>query len=212
MLSQADTLIKILDIIMKFESRLLPFDKIRRSSARATTILGLCKRFSLKLHYGSTLLDVGSGDQAITKVIASTVFNTDKIYPYDVYGFKSIKSADPLFLPNKYKYVVMFMSLHHLSHVTTSLKVVYNAMQPGGLLFIREHDTLSPNYGHFLEFVHLFYATINKEDVTNVVRFGQFYMSRKTLISMCQLVGFKLIGSTIVDKRFLRSYTIVFGR
>lgn len=170
-------------------------------------------------------LDVGTSEGAITNEFVEYLhLPKERAFGIDIIEQKSpstlftSKAYDGVNLPwkeEKFDIVTMFMSAHHFEKPDELFAAVYNAMKPGAILIMREHDVRSAEMSLFLDVVHAVYAVVvNKE--TTAEQFAKdvvegkvsHYRSLKGWMELCQKTGFVEVYGEKKTDRFDSCYVV----
>ena len=162
----------------RLKARILKKDEARKKGRARSRQADLEK--DLKKYAGTVdrYLDIGCAEGDLTEVIADLL----KVPPEGTYGCDLSAEAPENFsegatylqasveaLPfpdDHFGAVSCIMSLHHFPDVPRALIEIRRVLKPGGLMIIREHDSNSPAFAVFLDFVHYVYTILLKDEIS----------------------------------------------
>ena len=177
--------------------------KKTRSTGRETSRLRDIKPILSKNDNIDVYVDIGASEGDITKVIKNYL-NPKEVYAFDIEveekkdeGIVYLKNEpDSLDRPtNSCDLVTSFMTLHHMTHLTSMLREIKRILKPGGKFIIRDHDTTSIYLSVYFDITHLVYSTVVGDENTPeefVKEFRTMYKTKEKWIEIIKSVGFKL--------------------
>lgn len=141
-----------------------------------------------------TYLDVGCADGKITNEIVNALsipkyYMTD-VLPYDNLPNYFMTNYDNILdsyshIPDKsLDLVTFFVSIHHISKISSLLDVIKLKLKPTGVVFIREHNASNTNIATYLEVLH----KLQPDD------YPSYFRSRETLDELFASKGLVSIG------------------
>lgn len=155
-----------------------------RTTNRAEKIQQLIKKYLSTTKFdklnnikkGISILDVGCADGNITITVGDyldlhpsqingcDITNLSEDHPNnDKFIFKHLNQNIEPKLPyenDSQDVVLALMSLHHIKSVELMICEIYRVLKPGGLLIIREHDSVGVKFPTILDVVHGFYGMV----------------------------------------------------
>lgn len=170
--------------------------------------------------YGSSLLDIGSGDGKVTEeLISRNLFNIDpsealgielqKLPEHEILPFKTLICNGEHLIEHtnkKYDIATLISTLHHIENPKNQLKQVYNALSNNGHLIVIEHPSTNNSDKLFHNFMDEFeYRVVAGKD--NFPISGNLY-SHDEFQKLIEECGFKMIQkiepSSSIDNPFRR--------
>jgi SAM-dependent methyltransferase len=156
------------------------------------------------------ILDIGTEDCYYINLLeknSNRTVNAINIKNFETYtGDKScITFYDGVNLPfnaNKFDFITIFMTIHHMSNYKETLKNVYNVLKPNGKLLIYEHDFADLITNEFINFYHFLYELIlNKSfNISYYNNYDVHYLTKKSLRDNLEQLGFKYVDNNYLNK------------
>ena len=75
------------------------------------------------------------------------------------------------------------MSLHHVRNLDDMTREINRVLNPGGIIIVREHDSVGQKFATILDVVHAFYGMVwsNPPEFENWSEYYAHYHSQKSL-------------------------------
>ena len=157
-----------------------------------------------KFPQNAVYVDIGCGNGVVTKSIsdslnieAGNVYGLEVFEPGIIDGLNVVKYNGhdiPEFVPNS-DLVTLYTVLHHMENeeqASNLLKSVYDKMNDGGCLLIREHEANSEQDKAFWKIVHDVNTKIMKRTSSDLNN-GTLYKSSDYWVRELQNLGFKFV-------------------
>ena len=133
-------------------------------------------------------LDVGGGDGKITEAIAKGL-NTSEAHCIDIIQrednsmvkYHKLENYEEEikfpFQDNYFDIITSFMVLHHVKLLDEELSEIYRVLKPGGIFYIREHNSENKFDQLLIDIEHMIYIICNCELVKNPYIFNHRNMN-----------------------------------
>lgn len=73
------------------------------------------------------------------------------------------------FLNDHFNVITAFMSLHHVKNLDSMIQEIHRVLKPGGILFIKEHDSWNAFDAMLVDIEHAIFMHCNKENFNNYI-------------------------------------------
>lgn len=202
---------KFMSEILSKGYKIKPIKVMNRVDDRVSTIVPVINSvFSTNDLY---LLDIGAGDAEITMGLKQSLdLPSNHVYVSDPKTQPNpnyIKVMDMNHLNDKsFDIVLLINILHHVPNDVKNniLNDIQRVLKPGGLLIVREHDSVEdPEYIQFLKVYHAFWYVHNNESVDEMYLFPM-----NKLDGILDARGYKKIHTEYREGNLQRSYTSFF--
>ena len=165
-------------------------------------------------------LDLGCGSCQVTKILGKKLgLKPDNIIGADIesfeeqknwrreknngYKFVSIKENEKLPFPdNHFSIISAFMVLHHIKNLNFSLQEIKRILQPGGYLFITEHDAFTYADHMLIDIEHALYMEVftKKPEKDALKKYYGKYFDKLEWIYLLHLFGLEYKSSGYVSR------------
>lgn len=169
------------------------------------TILGLINKLGIK---PKKILDFGCGDCGIVEALGKELgLEKDSIFGTDIkdtfeqswnatrvnkditFEFTDFSNVVPF--KEKFDIIMALMVFHHIEEPAPIIREIYNSLNKGGVLIIREHDCSDKYDGVFADLVHSLYIIQNNGVVKDKIFAQQnYYRSADQWSSIFKAAGF----------------------
>lgn len=183
-----------------------------RSTNRAEKIQLLIRKYlnthdesySVEKRKGISILDVGCADGNITirvgdyldlqpsQINGCDITNLSDDHPNnDKFIFKHLNQREEPRLPyenDSQDVVLALMSLHHIKESKMMIVETHRVLKKGGLLIIREHDSIGIKFPTILDIVHGFYGMVwsDPKEFNTFEEYYAKYFSKNELTSLIE--------------------------
>jgi|688.fasta_scaffold53317_4 SAM-dependent methyltransferase len=94
---------------------------------------------------------------------------------------------------NSLDLITAFQVFHHILDVSTTLKLLYDLLKPGGYLIIREHDCNNNTTRMLIDVEHIIYDYVYNNLQNSINDYFAYYRTKEQWIDIITNVGFKHI-------------------
>ena len=206
------------DIIIYNELR--NFRKIKDSSSkqfrnhkRAEEVTNFLKKQKSIITSDYHHLDYGGNDGGVASEIANILkLNKEQIYSADLekwlgntknnlypnitYTLLSENQRLP-YNNNSFNSISCLQVLHHVEYIEYYISELYRVLKPGGVLIIKEHDSINENTQMLIDIEHMVHEYV-KPDIPNteiLKSYAAFYKSFNELNTLLKNNGFELVNN-----------------
>jgi 2-polyprenyl-3-methyl-5-hydroxy-6-metoxy-1,4-benzoquinol methylase len=156
------------------------------------------------------ILDFGGGQAEIASALAKH-FSIDKnnCFAIDVenwFGTKKIVADNDNvsftftrsnllpYADGKFDFITCLQVLHHLENVDLTISELHRCLRPDGILFVREHDAISPAVHTLIDIEHSLFEMVQKEpDFDYLQNYRAKYFSKGELLQKIKNSGFQYL-------------------
>jgi len=218
--------ISIYDILKNYKKIYQPTDTNYRVIKRIKEIEQLTH--NLFKHPIENYLDFGGGDGSITLGISKyfkcintycvDIKNWDdnkpRKYLYNQLNYIDVNKYNPTFniLQNSLNLITAFQVFHHMLDVSTTLKILYDLLKPGGYLIIREHDCDNNDTRMLIDIEHILYDYVYDEIPNCINNYFAYYKTKNEWINIITNIGFKHISTNplVINNNTTKYYFDIF--
>jgi 2-polyprenyl-3-methyl-5-hydroxy-6-metoxy-1,4-benzoquinol methylase len=122
-------------------------------------------------------------------------FGTKKIITdVDNVSFTFTRSNLLPYASGKFDFITCLQVLHHLENVDLTIWELHRCLRPGGILFVREHDAISPAVHTLIDIEHSLFEMVQKEpDFDYLQNYRARYFSKAELLQKMTKAGFQYL-------------------